>query len=135
ALSTRFMTLGAVLLMQPNATQEAKKRRFKDWLTWKTIERDLTLDMRSVIKRTDYEYEGRNNPGVGLVKTRAKEVRQLRDFALPYPDSMVVGTVPVSLLSTPYPLQWKGQTGLENEMIDGISAVEYYHQFDESSID
>lgn len=133
--STRFITLGAALL--PNGGREAQEKRFTEWRTWKTIPRQLHLDMTNVVKRceiTDYDQLGEKpfmwqGPRHWLNRTRARTIRFLRYQSLPFRDSYVIENQEVTLLSAPYKLKWEvGSTYEAESTIEGVPAFEYESQ-------
>lgn len=136
APSTRFITLGAALL--PNGGKKAQEERFRQWRSWVTIDRSLSLDMINVVKRLekdDYDQKGTHGvwsmfggtPDQQLYRTRARTIRFLRDEKLPFQDTYRIEGVEVNILSSPYKLKWEGGTEIENT-IDGVPSFEYEKQ-------
>lgn len=136
APSTRFITLGAALL--PNGGREAQKKRFKEWRSWKTIDRVLSLDMTHVVKRLerdDYNQSGESReweygtPHDRLLRTRARTIRFLRNEVLPFDDSYTIESQEVGLLSAPYKLKWEnGKEEGYDAYVEGIPVFEYERQ-------
>lgn len=137
APSTRFITLGAALL--PNGGREAQQKRFKEWRTWKTIDRALSLDMTNVVKRLeveDYKQAGKDfayshviPPSQQLFKTRARTIRFLRTQVLPFRDTYMIEGQEVHILSAPYQLKWGMNTSNDHDTyIEGVPSFEYERQ-------
>jgi len=138
APSTRFITLGAALL--PNGGREAQKKRFKEWRTWKTIDRVLSLDMTHVVKRLEYaDYEQNGNgkqwfpfggmPSDHLHLTRARTIRFLREQPLPFADTYTIEGQSVQILSTAYKLKWGVVADNDQDVyVEGIPVFEYERQ-------
>jgi len=140
AASTRFITLGAALL--PNGGREAQKKRFQEWRTWKTVDRELSLDMANVVKRLEYNDVDQVRKGYGkawfpfggmpndhLHRTRAGTIRFLREESLPFQDSYTIAGQEVQLLSTPYKLKWDPTSLQEQDAyVEGIPVFEYERQ-------
>lgn len=107
--TTRFVGLGSAIGLNS----------FDYWCTWRTIQRELCLNMDKVAKRVDIE---KKNPVHGLVKTIAAIPRQLEYadtvFRFPYIEN--------AILSHKYSFKWDNTNRVD--MIDGINMREYLEE-------
>jgi hypothetical protein len=136
AKSTRFITLGAALL--PNGGNASKQKRFKEWRSWKTIDRELRLDMTHVVKRLENHDVDQSSvtpvwengtPNTQLIRTRARTIRFLRKQDFPFNDTYTIEGIEVSILSSPYKLVWDQYVTQEDvPTVDGIPSFEYERQ-------
>lgn len=106
--TTRFVGLGSAIGLHD----------FSVWRSWRTIERDLGLNMDSVAKR--YVSSEHANPSEGLVQTYASTPKRLKmiehSLTFPYSDSA---------MSTKSKFRWDDELP---DIIDGISMREYLEE-------
>lgn len=110
--STRFLTMGSAL---------SGDKMWEQWRSWRTIDRELALDMRGVSKRDE------------LLEVRRRE--PYKDFVptIPSWNNVCVGTpfpYQIDQRSKQYPLPWQLQQ--KDDMIDGIASQAYEEECKES---